>query len=276
MPTDSASPDGPGVRSFTTPNGKWRVETRKLPILKAEPIEALHAKINIPIPEMIFGDNYVSLEHIPSDVRLEFNAGDALDLVSKTQDGMLQVAYSEEWKRNRQHQEGIKEVVKPFDWSYSTDYKGTSNKSDTWRPSDPKIHPIRLDLLSLPDQILFYDDVMLYEDELADNGEVMLSVKIRVMPERLLVLSRMFLRLDDVILRVRDTRVYLEFSTGLVVRQYISREGKYVDVVRKMKAKGIGLGGGGDGSGVVEALRDAGVVAGMLDVKDEVVDIWQT
>lgn len=95
----AASPAG--QQSILTRDGKWRVVTRKSPILKADPIEAMHHKLGIPIPEMIFGDNLVAIEHVASGLTVHFNACDALDRVSKTQDGMLQVAYSEEWKRNR-------------------------------------------------------------------------------------------------------------------------------------------------------------------------------
>ena len=68
---------------------------------------------------------------------------------------------------------------------------------------------------------------MLYEDEMADNGITMLSCKVRVMPTRLLLLCRFFMRLDNVIFRIRDTRVYVEFSTGEVIREYTAKEESY-------------------------------------------------
>lgn len=124
--------------------------------------------------------------------------------------------------------EGIKEVVKPFDWSYTTDYKGTL------RPGAPSFHPtvkaIPLELLRRPDPILFFDENVLYEDELADNGIAMLSCKIRVMPARLLLLCRFFLRLDDVIFRLRDTRVYVDFETKEVIREYVAKEDEFENV----------------------------------------------
>ena len=140
-----------------------------------------------------------------------------------------------EYIRQR-HYEDIKEVVKPFDWSYSTDYKGTIPKKCTAATTTPKwqftpsVEPIPLHLLKRPDPILFFDEVMLYEDELADNGIAMMSCKIRVMPARLLLLSRFFMRLDNVIFRIRDTRVYVEFDTAKVMREYIAREEKYETV----------------------------------------------
>lgn len=129
--------------------------------------------------------------------------------------------------RENTHQ-GIKEVVKPFDWSYSTDYKGTlSNRGKQFEPSTK---PIPVELLKRPDPILFFDEVMLYEDELADNGIAMLSCKIRVMPSRLLLLTRFFMRLDNVLVRLRDTRIYVDFDTGEVIREYLSKEAEYEKV----------------------------------------------
>jgi type 2A phosphatase activator TIP41 len=58
----------------------------------------------------------------------------------------------------------------------------------------------------------------------------LLSIKIRVMPARLLLLSRFFLRLDDVIFRIRDTRVYVEFESGQIIRDFTSMEGVYTAV----------------------------------------------
>lgn len=118
--------------------------------------------------------------------------------------------------------------MKPFDWSYSTDYKGTQcSDAAALTSSDVQI-PI--ELLKRPDPILFFDDVMLYEDELADNGVSMLSCKIRVMPDRLLLLARFFMRLDNVVFRIRDTRIYVDFNKAEVIRDYQAREMGYEDV----------------------------------------------
>ena len=81
---------------------------------------------------------------------------------------------------------------------------------------------------------------MLYEDEMADNGITMLSCKIRVMPKRLLLLCRFFMRLDNVLLRIRDTRVFIEFETGEVIREYVAKEEKY-EVVRQASSHAIDL-----------------------------------
>lgn len=260
---------GSGVKTCTSPDGIWKVTTRKLPILKAEPIEELSKDIGIPIPEMIFGDNFVSVTHIKSGWTLEFNAHDALDRVSKTEEGMLQVAVAEEWKKERSHQEEVKQVVKPFDWSYSTDYKGTTRMAESsgeWQETDQTKHPIRTDLLSRQDPILFFESVDLYEDELADNGIALLSVKIRMMPERLLLLSRFFLRLDGVIVRIRDTRVYVEHATNGVIRQYTAKEEKYDTIQEQLRRE--------PGSGP-EAFRDPNRLAPRLRTIEDRTDVFE-
>ena len=61
----------------------------------------MNEKLSIPVPEMIFGDNFVAIEHLPSGWKMDFNSFDALDKVSKTANGMLQVAYSKEWQKDR-------------------------------------------------------------------------------------------------------------------------------------------------------------------------------
>lgn len=79
----------------------FKITTRKLPILKAEPIEKMTASLGITPPEMIFGDNMVSIEHSTSGFSITFNTYDALDRVDKTGNSMLQVAHSREWQSAR-------------------------------------------------------------------------------------------------------------------------------------------------------------------------------
>lgn len=267
--TTTPSGSDAGVQTHTTRNAAWCITTRKQPILKAEPIEQLSTRLAIPIPEMIFGDNYVTLTHLPTGWTLSFNAYDALNRVSKTEEGMLQVAVAEEWKKERSHQEEVKQVVKPFDWSYSTDYKGTTSAGQAvgaWEPTDQSKSPIRTDLLSRPDPILFFDAVDLYEDELADNGIALFSIKVRVMPERLLLLSRFFLRLDGVVVRIRDTRVYIEHATGRVIRQYTAKEEPYAAVQEKLR---------GMRENVAEALRDANKLAPLLRTIEDTTEVFE-
>ena len=90
----------------------------------------------------------------------------------------------------------VKEKAKPFDWTYTTSYKGTlSSTADvSFQVSKVPIKSLcwwricvevcetekRIDYekLKTQERIAFYNEVILFEDELADNGVAILSVKI--------------------------------------------------------------------------------------------------
>ncbi|KAI1078458.1 TIP41-like family-domain-containing protein [Whalleya microplaca] len=277
--------------------GNFLITTRKLPISKAGPIDAMTAALGIPIPEMIFGDNVVAVRHVPSGWAIGFNAYDALDAVDKTDKHMLQVAYARAWSASReQTSAGIKEVVKPYDWSYSTTYRGTvepgAQKQATGSDGGaddgdgtghgtengtrkkkkkkgaftPTRTPIPLELLKRRDPILFFDDVMLYESELDDNGTSVFSAKVRVHEARMLLLCRLYMRLDNVVVRVRDTRIYVDFVTEEVTREYTVKEGEFGEVKRKLLMTGLMP------DGVTVALRDANKVAELLPTIEQTLE----
>ena len=227
-------PGAPAVplESATTRHrqGNFTIATRKLPISKAGPIDDMTERLGIPVPEMIFGDNLVSVTHEPTGWSVSFNAYDALDGVDKTDKKMLQVAYARDWSSSREKTSaGIKEVVKPYDWSYSTDYAGTITEKGGFVPSTEEIP---LELLKRRDPILFFDEVVLYESELDDNGISIFSVKVRVHEQRMLLLCRLFMRLDNVVVRIRDTRVYVDFAQEVVLREYTAKEDSFANAKR--------------------------------------------
>lgn len=94
FPGQAGAPDTLVHRGF-------RISSQKLPILKAGPIETMTENLGITPPEMIFGDNYISIEHPVSGWYINFNAHDALDRVDKTGKAMLRVAHSGEWQKSR-------------------------------------------------------------------------------------------------------------------------------------------------------------------------------
>lgn len=251
----------------------WTVMSIKGSILTSREIRQFSSRLTIPIPDMTFGRNQVMVKH-HSGWKMTFTAYDALEGVNKTGKEMIQVSYAQEWIKKRQKScEGI-ERSKLYDWTFTTAYQGTVSHEDEASTSDamtasvqetdngtsivdktvdgvasnvipifvPFDDVIPLDKLKRQDPILFFDEVVLYEDELSDNGLSILSVKVRVMPERLLVLQRFFMRLDNVIFRVRDTRIYIEFDTEQVIKEYIEKEAPYQDVLQKVPLQQNDLG----------------------------------
>lgn len=247
----------------------WEIYTIKKPILSSAELDHLgDTKFEFPLPEMIFGNNFVRIKYTGGSSRNQdheiwFNSIDALDTLED--DCHLKVSYHEEWLQLRQNRRKKQErggdaktsthaddemsgkvsdltdmdAVKPYDWTYSPNYVGHTRGFSF--VADESLE-IPVNRLMNPDPILFFDEMILYEDELADNGISMLSIKIRVMPTCLLLLCRFFLRIDNVIFRIRDCRIFIDFESNEVIREYKLQECDY-DEVLKLAASGGGSGG---------------------------------
>lgn len=86
----------------------------------------------------------------------------------------MHVACADEWKSSRSEADSLEEV-KPFDWSFTTDYQGTFNEKIRFEDTDAKLDIFKL---MQKEKILFYQDLTLFEDELHDHGIAACSVKI--------------------------------------------------------------------------------------------------
>lgn len=145
---------------------------------------------------------------------------------------LIKVSVAKEWKESRADCEFIDKMVHPFDWTFTTPYKGThvpnpNTLSLTEKPTDERIN---LEKLKIPEQISFFEEVCLFEDELSDHGTSSLNVKIRVMPNSFYILQRFFLRVDDVVIRVFDTRIYHETQNNYMIREYTEKESLVKDL----------------------------------------------
>ncbi|KAL4209658.1 TIP41-domain-containing protein [Rhizopus microsporus] len=209
----------------------WKIISKKAPICSSSEMEKIQQDFGLPPPEMVFGNNLISLEK--GEFKICFTAYDALSKVdtSSTSSENLKVAYAEEWTRkSAMNHTDIKDVVKPYDWSYTTDYRGTCPAQ--FESSETSM--INIERLKRPEPILFYDENILYEDELADNGTAMLTIRLRVMPSCFLVLQRFFMRVDNVLFRINDTRLYHEFGNPYLIREYTSKEAHFNDISEKI------------------------------------------
>ncbi|GHJ83980.1 hypothetical protein NliqN6_0382 [Naganishia liquefaciens] len=242
----------------------WVIESVKKPILNGPEIDSASAELDIPLPEMTFGNNSLTLQYTPSPsspgISLRFDALLALSLIPKgagwesATGGAVQVAMAQSWgvAQANARAAGQKTMLsdgpipdapaKPFDWTYSTTFAGdvyVLGGPDEYDFRPTTTDKIPMDLLArqdpVLDKILFYDDVPLYEDELHDNGESILNVRIRVMPHSFFILARLFLRVDGVLFRTFDTRVFHQFGSGKVIREVCGRECGYADVKARLE-----------------------------------------
>ncbi|XP_075972426.1 TIP41-like protein isoform X2 [Anticarsia gemmatalis] len=180
-------------------------------------------ELKIPhFPDMVFPKNVLKLAH-ESGSAISFNPLDALKCVASTADA-IEVSCAEAWQEARPNAEKPK---RPFDWTFSTNYKGTLTDNVVVEATNEAIN---FELLKQKEQILFYHDLTLFEDELHDHGVSKLSVKIRVMPSYWYVLLRYFLRVDDVLVRSNETRMFHMLNTDYVLREYTVKEAEAKDL----------------------------------------------
>ena len=155
----------------------------------------------------------------------------------------IEVKGSHLWKEKDMTKiQDLKTLEKTFNWSFSTPYKGTVNKfsqvshsihtdevqldtilkPEELKTKDPNLHtivldhlsdvPIPLEMLGQDNPILYYGEVVLFEDELGDKGFSKVNIRFRVMNDCFFVLMRSYTRVDHVLVRILDTRIFCRFD----------------------------------------------------------------
>ncbi|KAK2466009.1 hypothetical protein APHAL10511_001650 [Amanita phalloides] len=242
-------------RILESPNSReihvedWVISASTNPISSAQDCDVLQALLGLPLPEMTFGSNYLTLHHHPTSWKYTFDIKGALGSVKKGElgpgDGGVKVGHADKWLQSRTDPSSLlpmpKTVVtKPYDWTYTSTYPGhiigDAFNTIPWRAADPgnASHAIPMAELTRQDPILFYAEIPLYEDELHDNGSSALLIRIRVMPACIFILSRFTLRVDHVIFRTFDTRIYHSFHSNppMIIRETHGWEASYERVQR--------------------------------------------
>jgi type 2A phosphatase activator TIP41 len=83
----------------------WRVSTTTFPISNASQLDAIQASVGFPLPEMTFGNNALTLTHLPSGWTLTFDTPHALAAVKngplEEGDGGVRVGYADAWLKSR-------------------------------------------------------------------------------------------------------------------------------------------------------------------------------
>lgn len=132
-------------------------------------------------PDMTFASNILRLEHT-GGFGIEFTCLDALRCLS-SENYIPKVAAAQAWREARPLSDFPKDDQVHFDWTFTTDYKGTLFGKDQVIVAKETEERIDMEKLKKREQIVFYQDICLYEDELADHGVAQCSVKM-VSPSR--------------------------------------------------------------------------------------------
>jgi putative methionine-R-sulfoxide reductase with GAF domain len=210
--------------------------------------EHLHVKM---LPEIIFNENrlnfvcalqpahratdangLVPVSTRPGYFRFTANAADALKSATefyktdayRSVASEIAVPASASWDKYR---ESMQSFDPNIDWAFRNRYVGTVDftpgagtepqRLAMTRLDDPKAAPARqrvnYDMLKRTDlPIKFFAAFDLFDDDLHDGGMSKLSVKSRAMDTCFFALLRHVVRVDGVILLVRDVRVYHEYA----------------------------------------------------------------
>ncbi|KAF0978285.1 hypothetical protein FDP41_002800 [Naegleria fowleri] len=227
----------------------WKFDTLKTPILNQTESDELKEELKIfAIPEQTF-NSYLTITNTSNGFEYHFNTRDAL-LYAKNEAidqcahiQKIKVNCHETWMNKKipnsnDQLNDVNERDDGIDWTFTTLYKGSvpTSSDESEIPScsivPTKTHKIDYDLLKRKDDpILFYDEIVLFEDELHDHGVSHLTVKIRVMNHSFYVLMRFFLRVDGVCIRCIDTRLFHKFGQNYLLREFSIRESSWKDLM---------------------------------------------
>ena len=171
--------------------------------------------IGFTVPELYFGNNSFSVKC--ENFELSFNAVGALLTVDKK----VNFKVKNEWTESKY----AVQAIKPFDWTYLAFYRGkiTGNHVITFDDKQNNTF-LPIERLSREDPILYFDKIDLFEDEFSDNGKSHLDIKCRCMSYGWFILLRQFIRIDHVIYIMRDTRIFHEYGTDEILREFIHKE----------------------------------------------------
>ena len=103
----------------------------------------------------------------------------------------------------------------------------------------------------------------MYEDEFGDRGYSRVNARYRVMANCFFILLRSYIRVDGVLVRILDTRVYHEFGTKYILRDFSHRESTY----SALRQKGFAF-----GSEWLLSPQQSDEIYGRLEIKAEFKD----
>ena len=97
---------------------------------------------------------------------------------------------------------------------------------------------IPLSRLGRDNPILHFAELYLYESDLDDQGYCADTLRFRVMNDCFYVLHRFYLRVDEVLVRIYDTRIFHSYDQDFILREFQYKENTYDE----LRAKGFKLG----------------------------------
>jgi type 2A phosphatase activator TIP41 len=192
------------------------------------------------LPEIFYGFNRLFIVNESKNISYEFNPLQMLSLTSNTIRQKLlkeKEIYYIPLKAKSQYSK-IGNDESDEDWTFSTPYMGhitSINKSDinsfySYIKKDKKF-TIKETKLVFPktkiENILNYNQINFFEDELGDIGLSEGKIGFGIMENNFLGLMTCYLRVDNMLVRNIDTKIYHKFGDDYIIRNFTVKQKTY-------------------------------------------------
>ena len=192
------------------------------------------------LPEIFYGRNRLFLINKSKNFCYEFNPIQMLSLTNESIRKKLlkeKEIYYIPSKAKSQYSKK-EETKSEEDWSFSSPYMGhiSSIKDNIIFKYYPEIKEtkkfkIEKSNIKFPEtkieNVLNYNQIHFFEDELGDIGFSEGKIGFGVMNECFLGLMRCYLRVDNMIVRNIDTKIYHKFGDKYIIRNFLVKEKTY-------------------------------------------------
>ena len=247
--------------------GNWKITSERHPMLNSAELDELSARINgAKTPDMVFGRNHFTFTNSAFNFVYTLRAEPALHLTDKVfrqsklemnqikHDSInevpkdVKVADAAKWEERKVPKDALfmepgveqedlsaKIVEASSDWTYSSPYKGTIETAEgEGLPASLSIErtndQIPVERLGQDNPILWNNEIVLYEDELEDCGGSKFYVRVRAMADCWFALVRFYCRVDGVLVRIYDTRIFHDYTTNELLREFQVKESTYAEL----------------------------------------------
>ena len=192
------------------------------------------------LPEIFYGFNRLFLINESQNFCYEFNP---LQMLSLTNNNVRQKLLKEKEiyyipTQAKSQYSKTDDTKNEMDWSFSSPYMGhiTSINSCIMNKYYPKINETKKfrtekSNITFPEikveNVLNYNQVQFFEDELGDIGLSEGKIGFGVMDQCFLGLMRCYLRVDNMLVRNIDTKIYHKFGEKYIIRNFSVKEKTY-------------------------------------------------
>ena len=198
------------------------------------------------LPEIFYGFNRLFLINKSKNFCFEFNPLQMLSLANYSQRKKLLKEKEIYYIPNQAKSQYSKtdDIKNEEDWSFSSPYMGhiTSINNSPMSKYYPEIKETKVfkkekTNLKYPEtkveNVLNYNQIHFFEDELGDIGFSEGKIGFGVMNECFLGLMRCYLRVDNMVVRNIDTKIYHKFGDNYIIRNFLVKEKTYDELANK-------------------------------------------